>query len=893
MNKQNQGQWQPQAPSYSQQQQQQQQQQGYAPQRPLHPSVSASPSSLSAGNRSNSPQPSSPISPSMHVNTSKVGGPSASQQNQRSNPSSPAVGSAGNAMEIAARHYESLQQYLLAHILKEKHGVSEQRIAAREKLSRLLQNQLQDLSTDVYDELKRRTDGAQVPFLAVQNDYHPKRNQARQKLATLPQNRFKDLASDVYVQLERQFPTLLEMFPLKALEEKEFLSQPPAQAPQAAQQEREAATPVVQQSSVVPNMATFTIQDSSNVEEETYYRSPGQQGPPSPAALEGNVNYASLDSLMTDIGHIVGKDGSETSKSATSGGSKGIENKADANELMRLPKDQEPRSPLNGLGIDSGSQMTDQMKQEYETRISALCKRLQHLESEVGEGVNRPEGSRLSQVERQLAKQTELYNEQVTRATKLQLDYNKVLNDYHAQLETVDMVNQEVKSLVMDNKSLKQRHLDAEEELQLAYNRIKQLEDENSDLKADLEDAVHRQKVAQEEAAARAVVRENTASAAPAPAASTSTININTKDHMSSHHDAPRSDQDAGLDPKHREEDGDDWNQGRQQVRDSILVNPNSVVHQSSLATFRNAVDDLLSAGRSDSSSEVLLGMKSVVIACKTVTEDVEDYEHETNDNNSFADLKQELSSGLTQLMNSAKAHSNAFDEDEDEFERSLSDLEAAADQLEAIVMDIVNVPKHNGGAIKESAQHGQDRHDDDFQHKNGMSHHDGQHGGLNGNTPHNGNAPSHNGNNNNDDGPMDSQDLKIYLETQTGLIVSSIQVLLRSLRSNSDSEGISDASDDITKVVDQVIRQTRITLANPDLVSAPQASELRSQGEMVLEDLENSVDLLIEMKEQLEAEPDLAHSSPAEAKALKQKMASASFDIAKYAKELVSLIED
>jgi len=53
-----------------------------------------------------------------------------------------------------------------------------------------------------------------VPFLAVRDDYHPKRNQARQKLATLPQNRFKDLASDVYVQLERQFPTLMEMFPV-------------------------------------------------------------------------------------------------------------------------------------------------------------------------------------------------------------------------------------------------------------------------------------------------------------------------------------------------------------------------------------------------------------------------------------------------------------------------------------------------------------------------------------------------------------------------------------------------------------------------------------------------------------------------------------------------------
>lgn len=165
---------------------------------------------------------------------------------------------------------------------------------------------------------------------------------------------------------------------------------------------------------------------------------------------------------------------------------------------------------------------------------------------------------------------------------------------------------------------------------------------------------------------------------------------------------------------------------------------------------------------RSDSSSSVLLGMKSVVIACKTVTEDVEDYEHETNDKHIFADLKQELSSGLTQLMNSAKAHSNAFDEDEDEFDRSLNDLEAAADQLEAIVMDIVNVPKHNGGPIKESGHHGRDHHDDDIQHNN----HDGHHGGPNGNAPaHNSNNNSSNNNNsnNNDDGPMDSQDLKVY----------------------------------------------------------------------------------------------------------------------------------
>ncbi|KAF9193340.1 component of the polarisome [Haplosporangium sp. Z 767] len=863
-------QWQPQQPSsYQQHQHHQQQQQGYPPQRPLHPSVSSSPS---AANQSTSPQPSSPVSPSMHINT-KPGGPNANQQQQRSNPSSPATGSAGNAMEIAARHYESLQQYLLAHILKEKHGVSEQRIAAREKLSRLQQNQLQDLSTDVYDELKRRTDVVQVPFLAVRDDYHPKRNQARQKLATLPQNRFKDLASDVYVQLERQFPTLLEMFPLKALEEKEFLSQPPP--PQAQQQERqESNTPVVQQSSVVPNVATFTIQDNSNAEEEAYYRTPGQQTPSTPTALDGNVNYASLDSLMADIGNIVQKDGSDPTNTATAG-------------LSVIPRQVDAKTSLNGLGIETGSTSSDPVKQEYESRIAALCKRLQHLESEVGDAINRPEGSRLAQVERQLVKQTELYNEQLTRASKLQTDYNKVLNDYHAQLETVDMVNQEVKALLMDNKSMKQRNSDAEEELQLAYKRIKELEDENSDLKADLEDAIHKQMKAQEDADVRAVVKETTVSA-PTPVAPVTMSHINTSDAVSSHHDTQHTDREPERDSK----DDDDWNKGRQQVRDSTLVNPNSVIHQDSLNSFRNAVDDLLSAGRSDSSSSVLLGMKSVVIACKLVTEDVEDYEHETAEDGSFSDLKQELSSGLTQLMTAAKSHSNAFNEDEDEFERTLTDLEGAADQLEAIVMDIVNVPRHGQGnnsfhGNNSNLHHAQDRDlsDDEQQqqqqHNTGMNNHnnDNKHTGPSGNDRN--------------DKPMDALDLKIYLETQTDMIVSSIQTLLTSLRSSSDSEDISDASDNITKVVDQVVRQTRMTLASPEAVSAPQAVELRSQGELVLEDLENSLDLLNEMKEQLEAEPELAHSSSAEAKSVKQKLASASFDIAKYTKELVSLIED
>ncbi|KAF9402435.1 component of the polarisome, partial [Podila epigama] len=654
---------------------------------------------------------------------------------------------------------------------------------------------------------------------------------------------------------------------------------------------------------------------------------------------------------------------------------------------------------------------------EYESRIAALCKRLQHLESEVGDSINRPEGSRLAQVERQLAKQIEAANDHSTRLTKLQLEYNKVQNDYHAQLETVDMVNQEVKSLVMENLDMKQRRADAEEELQLAYNRIKQLEDENGDLKADLEDA-HRERkrlqedltVAEQKAAAatkEAAEASSAAAAAQAAAAaaqaavaastitppavitpqvaksmSTFSSNANTdlginnnnsnsnsvnaingqvnginhnRDlsddededevdrrlnrslHENKDHDTvngnfgnntmnhnKNNNNNNGLsddddDSFHRRRsndlknnnDDDDWNHGRQQVRDSVLVNPNSVIHQESLDNFRNAVDDLLSAGRSDSSSSVLVGMKSVVIACKVVKEDVEDYEHDAapggEELEAFGELKQEMSSGLTQLMTAAKEHAANFEEDEDEFERSLRDLENSADQLEAIVMDIVNVVKRNvgggggkavgggggGGLKKDDRDHDVLSDDERDRHHYQQQNQQQQQQSSQQQQQQQQQQQSKPKSNMNDDEPMDALDLKIYLETQTGSIVSSIQNLLTSLRSSSDHEDILDASDHITKVVDEVVRMTRMTLGSASASAAPQATELRNQGEMVLEDLENSLDLLVEMKEQLEAEPELAHSNSADAKAVKQKLASASFDIAKYTKELVSLIED
>ena len=108
------------------------------------------------------------------------------------------------------------------------------RASAREKLTRLTEQQFQELSTDVYDELMRRKNNtenegeqhiyasslnaarspnyliSEVPFLPVRDDFHPKRNLARQKLATLPKTRFKDLSGDVFYELSRRYPEFKE-----------------------------------------------------------------------------------------------------------------------------------------------------------------------------------------------------------------------------------------------------------------------------------------------------------------------------------------------------------------------------------------------------------------------------------------------------------------------------------------------------------------------------------------------------------------------------------------------------------------------------------------------------------------------------------------------------------
>ncbi|KAF9453965.1 hypothetical protein P691DRAFT_790378 [Macrolepiota fuliginosa MF-IS2] len=108
---------------------------------------------------------------------------------------------------VSRIHFDELNRYLADYLAK---AAPNSRTTARQKLTRLTIQQFHELSTDVYDELVRRQNNNEVPFLPVKEEFHPKRNQARQKLATLPAPRFEDLSSDVYFELARRYPEFKE-----------------------------------------------------------------------------------------------------------------------------------------------------------------------------------------------------------------------------------------------------------------------------------------------------------------------------------------------------------------------------------------------------------------------------------------------------------------------------------------------------------------------------------------------------------------------------------------------------------------------------------------------------------------------------------------------------------
>ncbi|CAJ2500721.1 Uu.00g035740.m01.CDS01 [Anthostomella pinea] len=122
-----------------------------------------------------------------------------------------------NIEAVLGEHYVALKRYLSSTSKDGRANPPPNK--ARDKLLRLSSVQFRELSTDVFDELVRRQrrrpppgappNAGPPPYLLPEDTFHPKRNQARQKLSTLGSPRFRDLATDVFCELERRIPRFI------------------------------------------------------------------------------------------------------------------------------------------------------------------------------------------------------------------------------------------------------------------------------------------------------------------------------------------------------------------------------------------------------------------------------------------------------------------------------------------------------------------------------------------------------------------------------------------------------------------------------------------------------------------------------------------------------------
>ncbi|RKF71541.1 SpaA/cell polarity protein [Golovinomyces cichoracearum] len=116
-----------------------------------------------------------------------------------------------NFERILSEHYYALKNYL-SQLNNDDNGIPKPN-RAREKLLRLSPVQFLELSTDVFDELDRRQQferrygsSGGPSYLLPKESFHPKRNQARKKLCSLPIARFTELVTDVFYETERRIP---------------------------------------------------------------------------------------------------------------------------------------------------------------------------------------------------------------------------------------------------------------------------------------------------------------------------------------------------------------------------------------------------------------------------------------------------------------------------------------------------------------------------------------------------------------------------------------------------------------------------------------------------------------------------------------------------------------
>nr|CDI55326.1 related to SPA2 protein [Melanopsichium pennsylvanicum 4] len=572
---------------------------------------------------------------------------------------------------VGRSHYVELLGFLRTHLAKVEQTAP--RSNAREKLTRLSKQQFTELSTDVYDELMRRQSNAKngnsQPFLAVRDEFHPKRNQARQKLATLPRNRFKDLASDVFFELERRFPELKREFRPDAIAREQAREDEMREQAEAALQRKDSMGQPQPSTSdrIVPAKGTLVEEDIA-----VPYTGNGSK-----IGHRGN----DIDTLFERV----------SSPMRDSMGSNGINGLADNRSTMYSQASSVGTGFFNGytagsiaspnLGrgsafesSDASSAMIEKMRSEYELHIAKLQQQVSLLEMQIAEagprarkadelaGRNEELDRQLTQLRKELEEAKQKHEEDRERHRNLTAERESELDSVRKQLLEKDSVDEQADFEALQRDHSQQAEVVAElkQEVGTLLEELRELSARNDEIQADRDNDV-------------AVIKDLNAQMANYKrlyeTAKTELRNLKATSQL--YVQPPKAD-------------------------DFMPASDKGAIADVNLTAFQSSIDELLAAARSKTPSNVLLSMKTVVLATTLVTDDVSKYEQisgniaelSQEDQEQLMALKSKCSATLNNLMTACRNHASSHGLS------PVSLLDAAASHVSATIVDLVKLLK-------------------------------------------------------------------------------------------------------------------------------------------------------------------------------------------------------
>ncbi|KAI8244403.1 cell polarity protein [Colletotrichum sp. SAR 10_98] len=665
---------------------------------------------------------------------------------------------------------------------------------ARDKLLRLSSVQFLELSTDVFDELMRRQSlgrrpsgpGSQPPppYLMPESNFHPKRNQARQKLSSLGPPRFRDLATDVYCELERRFPRF------------------------AAGDMPRVGSPVSKQfqsNTIVPNKSTMVEEDDD--------ASPNEDGDEAFGLERTATNRTSKRSQATEQSAVA----SEADKKLLDeyqSQVRELREKLDAMEDVMKKKDDEMNSILDGER--SRSTAVNMEKKEFADLRLSLENKLaeaQDVNDNLRQELDRMRDEHANE-SRQLREQVDdLRQSNMTAAAnvssgnadrELQRENEQLRRSLQEQQQVTEEARREAREFLREMKMLSQQSGSSWQKQEELEKTIDQLEGEVREWR-------------NRYARTKTQLRDMRAAS----------LGLNVE-------------QDAAK-----------------YVREKGFLQQNGAVKDVHVTKFQIAIDELLQRARSDDPDKVVDSMKQVVVSVRRITKDIDEAAQTNEDlmqqrsklkgkisssaNNLITSSKNFAASGgispvslldaaashlvaaIVDLLRAVKIRNTPDGELEDDDDGTITPVDSTgffsprtASRQESMIQDSVPAPLPlgqapppfqglGGRASMDSSAYSpinSPRQSADTYNRgpNGMNGMNGVNGMGYKNGPTNGYGMRQDN---------QAEELKVYLDDQTAILVQNIQNLVGSIRSDASINQITSEINGITEVVGKVISET------------------------------------------------------------------------------------